>query len=84
MNRVHNGGPSELVFTEDGRILEGFTSADVDANDRVAARLIDYGRLILLQPPAPAPAQPAKPAKRSGSKTQMIADPPTPPTTEGA
>lgn len=77
-NRVHNSGPKELVYTEDGRILEGFKSVECDPTDRVTARLIAAGRLIVLQQPAPA----SKPAKRSASKAQLIENPPS--TTEGA
>lgn len=77
-NRVHNCGPKELVYTEDGRILEGFKSVDCDISDRVTARLIATERLIVLQQPAPA----VKPAKRSASKAQLIETPPS--TTEGA
>ena len=77
--RVHNCGSSELVFTEDGRILEGFKSTDGDLEDRVTARLVANERLIVLQEAPKAP----KPAKRSASKASMI-QPPSTDTTEGA
>lgn len=79
-NRVQNTGPNELVFTQDGRILEGFTSAIGDLSDRVTARLVSAGQLVVVQTPPVA----KKTTTRSASKTSMIQTPPSGDNLEGA
>lgn len=48
--RVHNPSSTSRVVTTDGRMLAAFTTGTVPADDRIALRLIERGRLIDITP----------------------------------
>lgn len=53
--RVHNPVAQPVIYTSDGRQLDGFTGAMADPADPITARLIDQGRIVIVTAPTPPP-----------------------------
>ena len=63
--RIHNPQPWPVIYTSDGRQLDGNTSVMADLSDPVTERLIAQGRLIV--PAEPVKPEPLTPPKQKAS-----------------
>ncbi|WP_460690224.1 hypothetical protein [Nesterenkonia suensis] len=72
---VHNAGPGALVFTQGGRVLSPFKTAESDPRDAVTARLVATGRLIDVTPAQEAPAADSEAQEPGQATTSQVAAP---------
>lgn len=67
--RIHNPVVQPVIYTLDGRQLDGFTGTMADPTDPVTARLIDQGRVLVVTKPEP-PEVPTRPTRPKTTKPE--------------
>lgn len=68
LTRIHNPLAEPVIYTQDGRQLDGFTSVVTDITDPVTASLLACGRLIVPKPPTGPPRFPVPKAAKTTKK----------------
>lgn len=65
--RIHNPVEQPVIYTALGHQLDGFTGVNTDPNEPITARLIEQGRVVIVQKPTP-PTVPTRPERPKTTK----------------
>ncbi|MGQ3384534.1 hypothetical protein [Glutamicibacter sp. TV12E] len=70
LTRIHNPQAEPVIYTQDGKQLDGFTSVTTDITDPITAALLECGRLIIPKAPTGPPSFPKPKAAKTTTKEE--------------